>query len=71
MQRLKRVFKKDIQNCEFCGGAVKVIASIGVPIVINQTLEHLDRQAQATPLSVRPFARVLLQYALPDLKEPS
>ena len=27
-QRLKRVFKIDIETCEHCGGAVKVIASI-------------------------------------------
>jgi hypothetical protein len=30
-QRLKRVFNIDIETCEQCGGAVKVIASIDKP----------------------------------------
>ncbi len=62
--QLQRVFKIDIQNCEHCGGAVKVIASIEAPAAINPILENLDRQAQATPLyrrcaglSVRPGRR--------------
>ena len=37
-QRLKRVFKVDIKTCEHCGGAVKVIASIEDPAVINRSL---------------------------------
>ena len=69
-QRLKRVFNIDIETCEHCGGAVKVIASIEDPAVIKQILEHLDRRAQATPLSLRPFARAPPQHALPGLKEP-
>lgn len=69
-QRLKRVFNIDIETCEHCGGAVKVIASIEDPAVIKQILEHLDRRAQATPLSFRPFARAPPQQALPGLKEP-
>lgn len=48
--QLQPVFKIAIQNCEHCGGAVKVIASIEAPAVINPILENLDRQAQATPL---------------------
>ena len=66
-QRLKRVFNIDIETC---GGAVKVIASIEDPAVIKQILEHLDRRAQATPLSFRLFARAPPQQALPGLKEP-
>ena len=69
-QRLKRVFNIDIETCEHCGGAVKVIASIEDPAVIKQILEHLDRRAQTTPLSFRPFARAPPQQALPSLKEP-
>lgn len=69
-QRLKRVFNIDIETCEHCGGAVKVIASIEDPAVIKQILEHLDRRAQTTPLSFRPFARAPPQQALPGLKEP-
>ena len=29
-QRLKRVFRIDIEVCEHCGGAVRIIASIGL-----------------------------------------
>lgn len=32
-QRLKRVFKIDMETCAQCGGAVKVIASIEDPLV--------------------------------------
>jgi len=27
-QRLKRVFRIDIETCEYCGGAVRIIAGI-------------------------------------------
>ena len=43
VQGLKRVFNIDIETCERCGGAVKVIASIEDPAVVKQLLEHLDR----------------------------
>lgn len=51
-QRLKRVFKIDIEVCEHCGGKVKVIASIEDPLVIGQILCHIrqrepDETAQA------------------------
>jgi hypothetical protein len=43
-QRLKRVFRFsiDIETCSTCGGAMKVIASIEDPVVINKILGHLD-----------------------------
>ena len=69
-QRLTRVFKIDIETCEHCGGAVKVIASIEDPIAIKKILAHLDRRdAPATP-AFRPFARAPPQAPLPSLKEP-
>jgi Putative transposase len=40
-QRLKRVFGIEIESCEHCGGAVKIIASIEEPQVIGRILEHL------------------------------
>jgi hypothetical protein len=40
-QRLKRVFKIEIEKCEKCGGKVKVIASIEEPEVIKKILKHL------------------------------
>ena len=41
-QRLKRVFGIDIETCPACGGAVRIIASIGDPDVIEKILAHLD-----------------------------
>jgi len=40
-QRLKRVFGIEIESCERCGGAVKIIASIENPQVIGRILQHL------------------------------
>ena len=68
-QRLKRVFKIDIEICEHCGGAVKVIASIEDPAVIKKILEHLAQAEAATPVS-RPFARAPPQQKLPGLTQP-
>ena len=42
VQRLKRVFKIEIETCEVCGGQVKVIASIEDPVVIKRIVAHLD-----------------------------
>ena len=69
-QRLKRVFKIEIETCEHCGGAVKVIASIEDPVVIKQILELLDRRAEPATHAFRPFARAPPPAPLPGLKEP-
>ena len=66
-QRLKRVFRIDFETCEGCGGAVKVIAGIEDPLVIEKILAHLE---EADPHSVvsrsreRPPPR-----ASPDLQD--
>jgi hypothetical protein len=44
-QRLQRVFKIDILTCEYCGGAVKLIASIEDPVVLKTIFDHLARRA--------------------------
>ena len=52
-QRLKRVFNIDIETCRACGGAVKIIACIEDPVVIEKILNHLRKQdssAQPAPL---------------------
>jgi hypothetical protein len=41
-QRLKRVFGIDIQTCPACGGALRIIASIEDPVVIEKILAHLE-----------------------------
>ena len=43
VQRLKRVFKLEIETCEACGGKVKVIACIEDPAVIKRILAHLEQ----------------------------
>jgi hypothetical protein len=43
-QRLKRVFGIDIQTCPACGGALRIIASVEDPIVIEKTLAHLAQK---------------------------
>jgi hypothetical protein len=40
-QRLKRVFGIDIETCERCGGALKIIACIEDPSVIEKILAHI------------------------------
>ena len=49
---MQRVFK--IETCEYCGGAVKVIASIEESAVIKQILAHLARRDAATTPAFRP-----------------
>jgi hypothetical protein len=68
-QRLKRVFRIDIETCRHCGGSVKVIASIEDPGVIKQILDHLDRRAGQQPLAFGPLARGPPQGALPGFKD--
>ena len=54
-QRLKRVFRIDIETCEHCGGAVRIIASIEDPVVIEKILTHIERceAAGASPHAPR------------------
>ena len=54
-RRLKRVFQIDIETCECCGGAMKIIASIEDPAVIEKILMHLERRdrASSTPHAPR------------------
>ena len=44
-QRLKRVFGIDIEVCPVCGGAMRIIACIKDPEVIEKILRHLDTQS--------------------------
>jgi len=49
-QRLKRVFNIDIEVCDRCGGAVKVIACIEDHDTIDQILVHRRRKEQEMPI---------------------
>jgi len=56
-QRCRRVFNIDIQTCQACDAAVKVIASIEVPAVIQKLRTHLQGKAAPEPLHLLPAAR--------------
>ncbi len=56
-QRLKRVFSIDIETCSACGGAVKVIACIEDPAVIEKILTHLDEKGASEIASRLPPSR--------------
>ena len=43
-QRLKRVFGIDIETCSVCGGAMRIIACIEDPAVIEKILAHPMRK---------------------------
>jgi hypothetical protein len=53
-QRLRRVFNIDIETCERCGGAMKIVACIVDPAVIRKLLR---RAAPAGPHTQPPPAR--------------
>ena len=52
MQRLRRVYDKDVSVCPNCGGALKVLAVITEPQVITSILAHLSkRETRAPPVA--------------------
>jgi len=56
-QRLKRVFQIDIETCGKCGGAVKVIACIQDPAVIDKILTHLQQKVVPGAADLLPQSR--------------
>jgi len=65
-QRLRRVFAKsrrypegdiDIKTCRECGGAVRIIACIEDPAVIEKILAHLQEKATAAETGLLPESR--------------
>ena len=63
-QRLKRVFNIDIETCGQCGGAVKVIASIEDPLVIQKILSHLNTKNDEVVELLPPQSRAPPQISL-------
>lgn len=45
-RRLKRVFNIDVASCVRCGAAVRVIASIEEPALIERILAHVREQGK-------------------------
>lgn len=56
-KRLKRVFDIDVQTCEACGGAVKIVAAIEDPVAIRKILDHLEGQGAMPEAYYRPAVR--------------
>ena len=56
-QRLKRAFNIDIETCEACGSAVKIIACIDDPVIIKKILQHRDQQFQKNHSILLPVSR--------------
>jgi hypothetical protein len=65
-QRLKRVFNIDIEACSECGGAVKVIACIEDPVVIEKILTHLNEKVASPGTGLLPEVRAPPQAGLFD-----
>lgn len=64
-QRLKRVFKIDVETCRVCGGTAKVIACIEDPVVIKTILTHL-KEKTTVAVGMLPEARAPPQESLFD-----
>ena len=65
-QRLKRVFGIDVETCPACGGAVRIIACIEDPVVIEKILTHLDEKGGSAEAFRRPPCRAPPQTGLFD-----
>jgi hypothetical protein len=65
-QRLKRVFNIDMETCSTCGGALRVIACIEDPVVIDKILTHLEKKAIGVEPAVLPQSRAPPQSNLFD-----
>ena len=56
-QRLKRVFGIDVSMCVYCGGAVRIVASIEEPAAIRAILAHFAKHGALEDAHYRPAAR--------------
>ena len=57
VQCVKRIFNVDIETCSAFGGAVKVLACIEDPVVIERILNHLQEKLISAPVGLRPVSR--------------
>ena len=65
-QRLKRVFGIDIETCAACGDAMRIIACIEDPAIIEKILAHLNANAPEPEATRRPPCRAPPQRGLFD-----
>ncbi len=65
-QHLKRVFGTDVETCRACGGAVRIIACIDGPDVIERVLVYLAAKAAGPEAPKPPRCRAPPQASLFD-----
>ena len=65
------MFRIAIETCPACGGAVRIIARIEDPKVIEQILIHLDAKGAAPAASRRPPCRAPPQTRLFESDSPT
>jgi hypothetical protein len=63
-QRLKRVYKTDVETYRICGGSAKVIACIEDPVIIKKILTHLEEKSPARSALLLPDSRAPPQSSL-------
>ena len=63
-QRLKRVFKLDVETCRVCGGSARVIACIEDPVVIKKILTYLEEKLPTRAALLLPDSRAPPQCGL-------
>jgi hypothetical protein len=56
----------DIETCRACGGAVRIIACIEDPVVIEKILTHLDKKYASAEAARLPPCRAPPQTGLFD-----
>ena len=61
-----RVFGIDIETCPACGGAVRIVACIEDPDVIEKMLNHVEEKLPGTVSSQLPPSRASPQVGLFD-----
>ena len=64
VQRLKRVYKTDVETYRICGGSAKVIACIEDPVIIKKILMYMEDKLPARAALQLPDSRVPLQSSL-------
>ncbi len=65
-QRLKRVFNTGMGTCPACGGALRIIACIEDPEVIEKILTHLETKGAEPEATRRQPCRAPPQTGLFD-----
>ena len=63
-QRLRRVFKIDIETYDVCGAAMNVIACIEDPVVIKKILTYLEEKLPIRAALLLPDSRAPPQSSL-------